>query len=430
MDALAVRDLYVLSFSFLLLFLAFSSCQNLESSLGDAELGTAALGTIYLSFTVFCLAAPRLLAVLGVARAVPIAMSTYALFVAAHLVPSWVTLLGSGALLGVGAAVLWAAQGAYLASLAPSNKSEAAQASGTFFAIYQCSQILGNLIAFAILRAGAGGAQDVPLGTRQLLFGCYLASACCGVLLATRLTDRSTSSSGGDAAVVPPTEEPVFGARRPSAGSEAGGAEPDASAEPLQASPDDTMLNALCRDRKLLALLPLFFFSGAQAAFVWGSFTASVIKPLFGQAGVPLAMALYGFVDACCSWALGRAVAARPRLSRPLLSLGCALEVLAAIYVGALFDPDRTGEAAKWLVVIMLALVFGFADASQNTIITALIASMYDGPRVNVPFAHFRLWQSLATAISFFYSSQASLTTKSIVTALTGSAAVIAAWLS
>ncbi|GLJ26763.1 hypothetical protein SUGI_0521630 [Cryptomeria japonica] len=48
-----LRDLHVLSFTFLFVFLAYSVAQNLQSSLhSDANLGTTSLGILYTSFTV------------------------------------------------------------------------------------------------------------------------------------------------------------------------------------------------------------------------------------------------------------------------------------------------------------------------------------------------------------------------------------------
>jgi len=70
----------------------------------------------------------------------------YALYIAAFLKPSSGLLLGASALLGVAAACLWTAQGAFITAC--SNDENRGRNSGIFWAMLQSSLLTGNLIGY------------------------------------------------------------------------------------------------------------------------------------------------------------------------------------------------------------------------------------------------------------------------------------------
>ena len=86
--------------------------------------------------------------------------SSYLFFIAANILPRWSTLLPAACLLGTFACGLWSAKCTYLTELAYMNAEltgESGEAMvnkffGIFFAMFQTSQIIGNLISSMVLK--------------------------------------------------------------------------------------------------------------------------------------------------------------------------------------------------------------------------------------------------------------------------------------
>ena len=114
------NNLIILSLAWVLLFTAFQSMANLQSSLNSDEgLGTASLSTIYLTLVISCLLVPPILIdKFGLKLTIIVSQFTYLLFIAANMYPKWHVLLPAAVLLGIGAAPLWTAKCIYLTEIA------------------------------------------------------------------------------------------------------------------------------------------------------------------------------------------------------------------------------------------------------------------------------------------------------------------------
>ena len=90
-----IKNLTVLSVSYLFLFTAFQSLQNLQSSLNKEEgLGTAGLSVIYGSGVVAGLLLPAfLINVIGCKLAIAASMVCYIAYMAANMYPVWGTMM-------------------------------------------------------------------------------------------------------------------------------------------------------------------------------------------------------------------------------------------------------------------------------------------------------------------------------------------------
>lgn len=423
------RELQVLSWSFFLVFLAFSTTQSLESSLHPGPIGTASLGVVYIVLCVASLVAPSVLRMLGSLRlALTAGFSTYALFVAANIVGTWLAMLPTAAMLGAGAAVLWSAQGSYLSLLAR-DEAAAARASGVFFCIYQASQLVGGIVAYAVLRSGSGAS------TTTTLFAVFTLSACLGTLLSTRLRSLERPDSDPQvfnelgAALLPELAQATAGAETAESLASAAAVEEaavDDGAAPLLPQPETSrgMWRLLREEVILQRLLPLFFFSGAEGAWAWGEFTGGVVKPALGQENVPLVMICFGASNATFSYVLGRFGGKSTRQTRALLALGVLAQVCVVLFVG--LSREGLELLETWPVLLALAAVLGFSDAALNTLITALLAFKFkDSPDKSGAFASFKMWQSLATSIAFFASAHVALDAKCFATAACGGAGVL-----
>ncbi|KAM0003185.1 putative Ion channel regulatory protein, UNC-93 [Helianthus debilis subsp. tardiflorus] len=105
------RDIHILSWAFLLIFLAYGAAQNLQSTLNtDGDLGTISLGILYTSFTVCSLFASSVVRKLGSKNALLMSTTGYWLYIAANLKPSWYTMVPASLYLGFAAAILWVAE--------------------------------------------------------------------------------------------------------------------------------------------------------------------------------------------------------------------------------------------------------------------------------------------------------------------------------
>ncbi len=88
-------------------------------------------------------------------------MLSYLLYIASNIVPRWTTLIPSACILGTFAGGLWSAKCTYLTELAYMFSELTGESSevvvnrffGYFFAMFQTSQILGNLISSLVLKS-------------------------------------------------------------------------------------------------------------------------------------------------------------------------------------------------------------------------------------------------------------------------------------
>ena len=58
--------------------------------------------------------------------------------------------------------------------------------------------------------------------------------------------------------------------------------------------------------KDFILMVPMMVWLGLEIGWIYGSFTANVVKPSLGQANIGWIMAAYGAFDAFFSFALGR----------------------------------------------------------------------------------------------------------------------------
>ena len=98
-----MKNLLIVSLGFLLLFTAFQSLQNLQSSLNpDQGLGLASLCVIYASLILSCMFVPPIMiGRLGCKWALVISMCCYVLYTIANYYAKWYTLIPASIFLGM-----------------------------------------------------------------------------------------------------------------------------------------------------------------------------------------------------------------------------------------------------------------------------------------------------------------------------------------
>jgi len=393
-------NLLLLSFGFLSIFVAFSATQNLETSLngGTAErfkatkltVGSSSMALLYLVFALSCVLAPPIVQSLGPRTSLVAGGLCYVAFMAANLNPRWRFMLPAAALNGLGAAVVWCAQGAFLANCAfayaratgkADEKAVLGRFNGIFFAVFQLSQIPGNVLGSLELPGSARPAEAWPtvehLRGRSLLFAVFVALSVVGTVAFALL--RSVDDGGG------------------------GGAE-DARARE-SALMGQTL--SLLRYRKLQLLLPVIIFSGLEQGFIWGDFTRDVVVPQLGDRGVGYIMSGFSVAGAFGSYAAGRLSDDKRVGRKPVLVLGALLHAgcIMALWWLHHMHPAKWGysDAQTYAILGGVAVAWGVGDAVWMTQISVLLIA-YFPLNLEAAFANLKLWSSLATAASFFGS--------------------------
>ncbi|KAK4301164.1 hypothetical protein Pmani_026680 [Petrolisthes manimaculis] len=156
MERMAIlKNLIIISLSFVFLFTSYNAVANLQSSL-HRGLGTIALSSLYTGMVISCLLLPTwAVRTLGEKTTMFLSTACYSGYVAAQLYPRVYTLVPTCLVLGVAAAPLWAAKCTYLTKIAIRYAEVTGQNSelvitrffGIFFLFYQSTNIWGNLIS-------------------------------------------------------------------------------------------------------------------------------------------------------------------------------------------------------------------------------------------------------------------------------------------
>ncbi|MFS7957026.1 putative Ion channel regulatory protein, UNC-93 [Helianthus anomalus] len=379
------RDIHILSWAFLLIFLAYGAAQNLQSTLNtDGDLGTISLGILYTSFTVSSLFASSVVRKLGSKNALLLGTTGYWLYIAANLKPSWYTMVPASLYLGFAAAILWVGEGTYLTATARSQANDHKLHEGTvighfngeFWGIFASHQLVGNLLTLALLKDGAGSTSGTTL-----LFTVFLGSMTLGTVLMSFLKKRDGEETEGDRDSSP-------------------------GLYTLLASLWNQVITPLC-DVRMLLIVPLIAFSGLQQAFVWAEFTKYYVQPSLGESGVGGAMAVYGVFDAICSLAAGRFTSGLTSITL-IVSGGAFLQ--GGILIWLLNYSEPTDGVLCVVYPLLIAAVWGIGDGVLMTQLNALLAMLFKH-NMEGTFAQLKLWQSASIAVVFFLSPYISLQT-------------------
>ncbi|KAI3474075.1 hypothetical protein Pfo_028863 [Paulownia fortunei] len=376
------RDVHILCWAFLLIFLAYGAVQNLESTINtEGDLGTISLGILYVSFAIFSVVASLVVRKLGAKYALVLGTTGYWLFTAANLKPSWFTMVPTSLYLGFAASIIWVGQGTYLTSAAHSHANDynlhegmvIGKFNGEFWGCCNFTRciiytLVGNLITLAMLRDEKGGST----GGTTLLFIVFLCSMTLGTILMCFLSKRNGKE------------------------------------ERLQDSP--SMMNLLL-DKRILLVIPLIAYSGLQQAFVWAEYTKEIVKPTLGERGVGGAMAVYGVFDAISSLAAGRLTSGLSSITI-IVSGGALIQLIVLLWL--LLKYSVSGGLLGTLLPLLIGALWGFGDGVFNTQLSALLGILFKHD-LEGAFAQLKLWQSASIAVVFFISTSISLQTMVVI---------------
>ena len=155
-----MKNLFILSFSFMFVFTAYLSIRNLQSSLNHKSgLGLYSLSSVYACLFFGCLFATSIVQKLRPKITMCLMMNGFLLYVVANFYPQYYTLIPVSAIAGFCLAGLWTAHATYLTNISI-RYAELTQEdlpivlsrfNGIFYSTFQCAQIIGGIISSMIL---------------------------------------------------------------------------------------------------------------------------------------------------------------------------------------------------------------------------------------------------------------------------------------
>ncbi|XP_060064212.1 UNC93-like protein MFSD11 [Ylistrum balloti] len=394
-------NIILVGFAFMFLFTAFQTAGMSETAVlksaredsngtftGD---GSISLGVIYAVFAAANWIAPPIVSVVGPKYTMFLGAILYFLFILSFLKPmTWALYTGS-VLVGLGAAILWTAQGNFLTINSDSNT--VSRNSGIFWALLQCSLLIGNIYSYYVLK----GRENIDSSERFQLFAGLSGAALVGVLLFLTLRNRRNTDA-----------ENLINLN--SSGTQSEG--------PLSAVKRSFHLMK-SREMRLLSVaiaytgVELTFFSGVYGFCIsnnthFGDDSKGLIgiSGIFIGVGEILGGAMFGL--------FGKRTNKYGR--DPIVVLGYVLHMVCFFLIfinmpsDSTFNHTSSESAATYLspsskdVAILCSFLLGFGDSSFNTQIYSILGFMF--PEDSSPaFALFKFVQSVTAAVSFYYST-------------------------
>lgn len=400
-------NIIILGFGFMFMFTAFQTCGNIEQTVLEnfhsAEFngtGYTSLAIIYSVFSASNLIAPSVVAVIGPQLSMFFSGLLYSGYIAMFIYPYTWTFYTASVLVGVGAAVLWTAQGNVLAI--NSSDSTIGRNSGIFWALLQFSLFFGNLYVYCAWH----GHVHITDKDRQTVFisltvislvGCFL-------FFLIRKPDAEPGSSEATEALLQGESESDSVVSSPQPG--------------LCSQALDAFIKAcklfITKEMLLLSIciaytgLELTFYSGVYGTCI-GAMTqfGQDAKSLIGISGICIGVGeilgggVFGMLNKCTRF--GR---------NPVVLLGLVIHFIAfyLIFLNIASDaPKQETDARAFIqpslgVALLCSFLLGLGDSCFNTQLLSIIGFMFRDDSAPA-FAVFKFIQSIMAAVAFSYSN-------------------------
>ncbi|XP_036408740.1 UNC93-like protein MFSD11 [Megalops cyprinoides] len=418
-----VFNVVILGLGFLFIFTAFTTCGNIEQTViksmaNKTVIGSGyhSLGIIYGVFSVSNLFAPTVVSVLGPRLTMFLSGVLYSGYIAVFILPATWSLYMTSILIGVGAAMLWTAQGHFLVQ--NSDAATINRNTGVFWGLLQCSMLFGNLYIYF----DWNGVTEITDSNRKTMFIVLLVisvlgSLCFSVLRKSQQQEEVLSEEEGQSLL---SARVMYKQKAASAIREA-------------KSDLRTMLQ-LSRSRTILLLSGCMAYSGLELSFYSGVYGTCIgATSHFGKAAKGL-IGLSGIVvgiGEIIGGGLFGLVCKNNRLRRTsVVFLGMVVHFI-AFYLIFLNIPDdapvvfKTGTQHQPYLVpsvsiaLLCSFLLGLGDSCFNTQLYSILGSVY-AEQSAPAFTIFKFIQSICAAVAFFYSGYLLLSWQLLVMVLIG----------
>lgn len=375
-----------LSASMMFVFMAFSVAQNSQTSISPS-VGAISLGILYGSFTLGNTISSYIVHLIGLRFSLFIGALAYAGYVSANIYTIDILLYIVSIIIGVGAAVLWTAQGQFIAQCSAAHEvannlqphSMIGQFNGTFFSIFQTNQAIGNLLAALLYEYQVE--QSVVF---SVMLGICLLGVSSMLMLPNTVGSKQSDSErllDHQGADVPQIVEPV--------GLIAGLKKALASL-------------SLLKEPRMLCMLAIILYSGIEQSWMYGTF-----PPMIGKKSNKFyVLAVLGAMDATSSYIMGKLSDKIGRI--PILLAGTAAH--GGLYCYFIIFVSREQEYGVpydiplgYFFLMTLALAIG--DGAFNTQIYSILGT-YFKDRPAQAFANLKMFQAGSTALFFGFTGQ------------------------
>ena len=437
----------ILGTAFMFLFSAFQTVSMAEESILDGARresngtfhgdGYTSLATVYAVFAVSNWAAPSIVSILGPILSMVLGAICYFLFVISFLKPMTATLYIASVLVGVGAAVIWTAQGNYLTI--NSDSTTISRNSGVFWALLQMSLFLGNMYVYFKF----GGEVIITAATRTTLFIVLSSAAVAGIvffliLICIRVSDedfitinpRRKSESNTDSMT-----ESLISTASSSTNVDTSSPENSVPAGPLEAFKNSIHLMGT---PNMLLLSITFAYTGFELTFFSGVYgTMAGHTQAFGvdaKRYIGLIGIFIGVGEVLGGAVFGLLGSRTVKYGRePIVFFGFFVHML-CFYLAFLYYPEdsplretfgETYVTPNEYVAVVVGFLLGLGDSSYNTQIFSILGDAYKKDSAPA-FALFKFIQSLAAAAGFFYSTHLLLPWQLLILVITNFMAVLA----
>ncbi|XP_004552270.3 UNC93-like protein MFSD11 [Maylandia zebra] len=400
-------NVVILGVGFLFIFTAFTTCGNVEQtvvkSLGNSTFtgsGYHSLGIIYGVFSFSNLLAPMIVTVIGPKFTMFLSGLLYSGYIAMFVVPSTWSFYLTSVLIGIGAAMLWTAQGQFLVE--NSEASTINRNTGMFWALLQCSMLFGNLYIYF----DWNGRTEIPDNSRRNIFLSLLVISILGtlsflVLRKSHHEEEMLSEEEGQSLLSTRT---MYKHR-------ANTAMQDTKSE------FKTILRLL-KTKTTLLLSPCMAYSGLELSFYSGVYGtcigataqfAEAAKGLIGISGIVVG------IGEIVGGGLFGLLCKNSRFRRTSVVFLGMVAHFVAFYLIFLNIPDdapivfeTTSLKKPYLtpsvsIALLCSFLLGLGDSCFNTQLYSILGHVY-AEESTPAFAIFKFIQSVCAAAAFFYS--------------------------
>uniref|UniRef100_A0A8C5GGZ5 UNC93-like protein MFSD11 n=1 Tax=Gouania willdenowi TaxID=441366 RepID=A0A8C5GGZ5_GOUWI len=372
-----LRNIVILGFAFMLVFTAFQTCENIEQtvikSFNSSEFhgsGYTSMSIIYGVFSVSNLVAPSVVAVIGPQFSMFLGGLLYSAYIAMFIHPYTWSFYTASVLVGVGAAVLWTAQGNVLAI--NSDNHTIGRNSGIFWALLQFSLFFGNLYIYCAWH----GHEHITGLNVSIISLCVLVCVFILYVCVSQIrTDRRFSSHS------------------------------PSSASSVTSGPADTSFMLCC------LLTNLTFYSGVYGTCI-GAMNrfGKDAKSLIGISGICVGIGeilgggIFGFLNKSSRFR-----------RNPVVLVGLVTHIVAfyLVFLNIASDAPLAPEAGtdqeafispSVSVALLCSFLLGFGDSCYNTQLLSVVGFLFRDNSAPA-FAVYKFIQSIMAALAFFYSN-------------------------
>ncbi|XP_077386601.1 UNC93-like protein MFSD11 [Festucalex cinctus] len=415
-DGKKMMNVIVLGVAFMFIFTAFQTCGNIEQTVIKSfnsttfhASGYTSMAVIYGVFSASNLLAPSVVAVVGAQLSMFFSGLLYSAYIAVFVYPYTWSFYTASVLVGLGAAVLWTAQGNVLAL--NSDPRTIGRNSGVFWALLQFSLLFGNLFIFFAWR----GHEHITDKDRQTVFISLTVISLVGCFLFF-LIRKPDNEAEAEAAPGDQSEAPLL--------------PPSDSGESVLGSPLSNVcsqaLDAFVRackmfvTKEMLLLSLSIAYTGVELTFYSGVYGTCIgamtdlgpdAKSLMGLSGICV-----GLGEILGGGTFGALNKGGGRLGRnPVVLLGLLAHYVAfyLIFINIADDAPLAPEEGTQLVAfirpsvgvaLLCSFLLGLGDSCFNTQLLSIIGFTFRDNSAPA-FAVFKFIQSILAALAFFYSN-------------------------